>query len=726
MEPMNSKECCHRHEKKEKVSAADPSALYTCPMHPEIRQKGPGACPKCGMDLEPVEPVAADAEPQESRAMVRRFWVSLFLTLPLVMIAMAEMLPGFGELHQALWSRWLQWALATPVVVWGGFPFFVRAWDSVKHRSPNMFTLIALGTGAAYGASAAALLVPEWFPESFRRHGQAPVYFEAAAVIITLVLLGQVLELKARYRAGAAIRALLSLAPRTARLIRNGKEVDLPLEEVQSGDSLRVRPGEKVPVDGKIEEGRGLVDESMVTGEPVPVEKNMGDGVTGGTVNTSGSFVMRAVRVGKETLLARIVEMVSAAQRSRAPIQRLVDQVAAIFVPVVLVVSAATFVAWKAFGPEPQLVYAFVNAIAVLIIACPCALGLATPMSVMVGTGRGASAGVLIKDAEALESFGKVDTLLVDKTGTLTEGRPRLVAVQATENFTEEKVLALAAGLERHSEHPLAAAVLKAAEEKKVRPEDFRDFHSERGKGIEGLSGEKRVRIGSLRYLREAGVSIEPALEQEAESRRSRGEGIFYIAVEDRLAGYLAVADPIKESTHEAVKRLHAEGIRLIMLTGDSRKTAKAVARALSIDEVHAEILPEDKQAVVRRLQAEGRRVAMAGDGINDAPALAQADVGIAMGSGTDVAMESAGLVLVKGDLRGLARARRLSHATMRNIRQNLFFAFLYNTLGIPVAAGLLYPVFGLLLSPMLAAAAMTLSSVSVILNALRLNKVAL
>ena len=748
--------------------AAPPTvaAEYTCPMHPEVRQRGPGACPKCGMALEPatvtgpmtrteytcpmhpeivrpepgfcpicgmaLEPRTVTVEEEgnpELADMTRRFWVSLGLTLPLLIIAMAEMFLGERVSH-ALSGRlsvWVQFALATPVVLWGGWPFFQRGWASLVNRSLNMFTLIAIGVGTAYGYSVVATLFPDLFPHAFRGHGgETAVYFEAAAVITTLVLLGQVLELRARSQTSSAIKALLGLAPKTARRLRDdGGEEDIPLEHVQPGDRLRIRPGEKVPVDGVALEGTSAVDESMITGEPVPVEKVQGSRVTGGTVNGTGALVMRAERVGGETLLAQIVRMVSEAQRTRAPIQRLADTVSGYFVPAVVLIAALTFVIWALIGPEPRLAYGLVNAVAVLIIACPCALGLATPMSIMVGTGRGATAGVLVKNAESLEILEKVDTLVMDKTGTLTEGKPRLTSVVARPDRDEAALLRLAASLERGSEHPLAAAIVAGANERGVKLAEAQDFRSITGKGVTGTVDGQPVALGNRALLDELHIDAGD-LPGRAEELRRDGQTVMFVAVGGKAAGLVGVADPIKESAVEAIDLLHRDGMRLMMLTGDSRTTAEAVARRLGLDVVEAEVLPEQKGEIVKRLQAEGRIVAMAGDGINDAPALAQAQVGIAMGTGTDVAMESAGVTLVKGDLRGIVRARRLSQATMRNIRQNLFFAFVYNALGVPVAAGILYPVFGLLLSPIIASAAMTFSSVSVIANALRLRKLAL
>ena len=709
------------------VARAADTRIYTCPMHQEIRQVGPGSCPKCGMALEPVESAADEGPSQELVDMTRRFWVSLVLTLPVFALAMSEMMaPEVGAWMSPTARLWTQLILTAPVVLWGGWPFFVRGWQSLVTRSLNMFTLIALGTGAAFAYSVFAVLFPDALPHGMRHGGVPPVYFEAAAVITALVLLGQVLELRARSATSGAIRALLGLAPKTARRLReDGSEEDVPLAHVQPGDRLRVRPGERVPVDGAVLEGTSAVDESMVTGESIPVEKGPGARVTGGTVNGTGGFVMRAERVGADTLLAQIVRMVAEAQRSRAPIQRLADTVSAWFVPAVVVVAAVTALAWGLYGPEPRLAYALVNAVAVLIIACPCALGLATPMSIMVGTGRGAQAGVLIKNAEALETLEKVSTLVVDKTGTLTEGKPRLVSIATTEGVKEGEVLALAAGLERGSEHPLAAAILAGAAERGAAPNGVTEFRSLTGRGVTGLVAGRKVALGNSQLLKDLGVAPGP-LAARAETLRADGQTVMFLVMGDGVAGILGVADPLKPSTPEAIRLLQAEGLRVIMLTGDNRVTAQAVARTLALDDVVAEVLPEQKVEVVRRLQAEGRVVAMAGDGINDAPALAQAQVGIAMGSGTDVAMESAGVTLVKGDLRGIVRARRLSRATMRNIRQNLVWAFIYNVLGVPIAAGLLYPVFGLLLSPMIASAAMSLSSVSVIGNALRLRRVEL
>jgi Cu+-exporting ATPase len=706
--------------------AAD-SVEYTCPMHPEVRQVGPGTCPKCGMALEPVA-IAAPEEAAENREladMTRRFWVSALLTVPLVLMAMAHDLPGqlLGHLASPATRQWLEPALATPVVLWGGWPFFVRAWQSLVYRSLNMFTLIGLGVSVAFLYSLVAAVVPGVFSPSFRNgDGLVAVYFEAAAVIVTLVLLGQVLELRARSRTGSAIRALLGLAPKAARRVTpDGREQDVPLDQVQVGDLLRVRPGEKVPVDGSVTEGTSTVDESMVTGESMPVVKQPGERVIGATMNTAGSFVMRAERVGAETLLSQIVRMVGEAQRSRAPVQRLADTVSAYFVPAVVAAAVLAFIAWALVGPDPRLPHALVAAVSVLIIACPCALGLATPMSIMVATGKGARVGVLFRNAEAIEVLRQVDTLVVDKTGTLTEGKPTLMAVVPQEGQDEAVVLQLAASLEQGSEHPLASAIVAGAAARAVSLLKPADFQAISGKGVTGTVGGHAVALGNLALLHDLHVDPGP-LAARAEQLRADGQTVMFVAIDAQPAGLLAVADPIKATTVEAIRQLHAEGLKIVMLTGDNRTTADAVARRLGIDDVLADVLPDQKADAVKRLQADGRIVAMAGDGINDAPALAQAQVGIAMGTGTDVAMESAGVTLVKGDLTGIVRARRLSRATMANIKQNLFFAFVYNALGVPLAAGVLYPAMGLLLSPMIAAAAMSLSSVSVIANALRLR----
>ena len=701
---------------------------YTCPMHPEVVQDHPGACPKCGMALEPVT-FAVEEKNEELIDMSRRFWVCTVLALPVFFLAMiADMMPDWLPDRLSMQAvQWIEFALATPVVLWGGWPFFVRGWQSVRTWNLNMFTLIALGVSVAWVYSVVALLFPGIFPPIMQMEGGlVHVYFEAAAVITALVLLGQVLELRARSRTNAAIQMLLGLAPNTARIVRNdGTEEDIPLEKVQPGDTLRVRPGEKVPVDGTVIDGASNVDESMVTGEPIPAAKSAGDKLIGATVNGTGSLLMRAEKVGADTLLAQIVHMVAEAQRTRAPIQKLADVVAGYFVPAVVGVAVIAFIVWWVWGPEPRLAHAIVNAVAVLIIACPCALGLATPISIMVGTGRGAMAGVLIKNAEALEIMEKVDTLVVDKTGTLTEGKPKLVAVQAEPGFAGDEILRIAASLERASEHPLAEAIVRGAEEKGIELVKAVNFQSITGKGVTGEVDGHTVAAGSVKLLESLGISSED-LSQQADQQRVEGKTVMFVAIDGRAAGLIGVADPIKGSTAEAIRDLHAEGIRIVMLTGDSRTTAKAVADKLGIDEVHAEVLPEQKTELIKQLQAEGRIVAMAGDGINDAPALAQAQVGVAMGTGTDVAIESAGVTLVKGDLRGIVRARRLSRATMRNIRQNLFFAFIYNTAGVPIAAGVLYPFFGILLSPMIAAAAMSFSSVSVISNSLRLRRMKL
>ena len=699
---------------------------YTCPMHPEVVQDEPGSCPKCGMALEPRS-VQVEEKNEDLIDMTRRFWIGLALALPVFLLAMlADMAPGLlPDSLSMKTSQWIQFALATPVVLWCGWPFFERGWLSIKTGNLNMFTLIAIGVGVAWCYSIVALLLPAVFPPEMRHaDGTVAVYFEAAAVITTLVLLGQVLELRARSQTNAAIKLLLGLAPNTARIVRaDGSEEDIPLQQVEPGDILRVRPGEKVPVDGVVTEGSSSVDESMVSGEPIPVEKGIGDRVIGATVNANGSLLMRAEKVGSETLLAQIVQMVSEAQRSRAPIQKLADMVAGYFVPTVIAVSVITLIVWALVGPEPRLAYAIVNAVAVLIIACPCALGLATPMSIMVGTGKGASLGVLIKDAESLEVMQKIDTLVVDKTGTLTEGRPDLVSLHTADGFDEETLLRLAASLERASEHPLAEAIVRGAEDRGIKLAKTTGFESITGEGVRGEVDGERVALGNARLMQRLEIDFSE-LAAEADSGRVQGHTVMQVAIGDRAAGLIGVADQVKQSTPGAIRELHDEGIDIVMLTGDNRSTAEAVAQKLGIDRVEAEVSPDQKADIVKKLQAEGRTVAMAGDGINDAPALAQAHVGIAMGTGTDVAMESAGVTLVKGDLRGILRALRLSRATMRNIRQNLFFAFIYNSLGVPIAAGLLYPFFGLLLSPMIAAVAMSLSSVSVISNALRLRTV--
>ena len=701
---------------------------YTCPMHPEIVRPGPGHCPICGMALEPRTVTAQEEENPELRDMTRRFWISVALTAPLLMVAMGNMLPGMPiqRLLPAGWQPWIELILATPVVLWGGASFFQRGWTSIVNRSTNMFTLIAIGTGVAYSYSLAATVFAQVFPASFREMGGTPaLYFEAAAAITTLVLLGQVLELRARSRTGAAIRALLDLSPKMARVLRDGREEDVPMEQLVPGDRLRVRPGEKIPVDGVVLEGTSGVDESMITGEAIPVSKGPGSRVIGATANATGSLVMRAERVGSETMLAQIVRMVSQAQRSRAPIQRLADRVAGWFVPAVMAIAILTFAAWSLLGPEPRLAHALVNAVAVLIIACPCALGLATPIAIMVGTGRGAHSGVLIKNAEALELMEKVDTLVIDKTGTLTDGKPRVASLITTTGWNENDLLRLVASLEQGSEHPLGAAVLEAANSRGLVLANESEFLSHTGRGVSGRVDGKKILIGNERLIDENGISA-AGLAQKAEELRRGGQTVILIAVDGKEAGLIGIADSIKASAAQALGELKGEGLRLVMLTGDSRATAEAVARTLGIEEFEAEVLPGKKSEVVERLQKVGRTVAMAGDGINDAPALAQADVGIAMGTGTDIAMESGGITLVKGDLAGIVRARKLSQATMRNIRQNLFFAFVYNSLGVPIAAGVLYPFFGLLLSPILAAAAMSLSSVSVITNSLRLRKVKL
>ena len=705
------------------------SSTYTCPMHPEITQHHPGGCPKCGMALEAVGYVAGtEEEDAELRDMSRRFWVGLIFALPVFVISMSEMFPGVGptEWLSANSSVWFQLIFSAPVVMWAGWPFFLRAWNSVIHLSPNMFTLIALGTGTAFCYSVIAVLLPHVFPNAFRHNGHVAVYFESAAVIIVLALMGQVLEFKARKRTGIAIKALLELAPKIARIVRNGKEKEIPLDEVREGDILRVRPGEKIPVDGKIIEGISTIDESMLTGESMPVDKDVGNPVTGGTVNQTGSFLMTADQIGHNTVLSRIVEMVANAQRSRAPIQKLADIVASWFVPAVLAIAVITFISWAWFGPEPRFAFALVNAVAVLIIACPCALGLATPMSIMVGVGRGASEGVLIKNAEVLETMEKVNAVVVDKTGTLTAGKPKLAKCIPALDVKERNLLKLAATVEQYSEHPLALAVVRAAKEQKLELNHVPDFNSTTGGGIFGTVEGKRVLVGKPAFLQKQGVRVREDLQKKANALQEDGHTVIFVAVESKAVGLIAISDPIKESTIAAVKTLHALGIKIIMMTGDNRKTAQRVASLLNIDEVYAEVTPTEKNQQIEALQSKNYTVAMAGDGINDAPALAAAHVGIAMGTGTDVAMESAGITLVNGDLNGIVKAVHLSRNVMRNIRQNLFFAFAYNALGIPIAAGILYPFTGILLSPMLAAAAMSLSSVSVIANALRLRTAAL
>ncbi|MCG7392942.1 heavy metal translocating P-type ATPase [Microvirga sp. ACRRW] len=710
-----------------KAEAVPEGTIYTCPMHPQIRQVGPGSCPICGMGLEPVLATAEAGPSHELVDMTRRFWIGLVLSLPVVALEMGGHLTGLSHYVSQQQSNWIQMLLGTPVVLWAGWPFFVRGWQSLVTRNLNMFTLIAMGTGVAWIYSMVATLAPDVFPAAFRgQSGAVAVYFEAASVITVLVLLGQVLELRARETTSGAIRALLDLAPKTARkILSDGTEQEVQLDTVQAGDRLRVRPGEKVPVDGAVLEGRSSVDESMVTGESMPVTKEVGAKVIGGTMNQSGGLVIEAQKVGRDTMLSQIVQLVAEAQRSRAPIQRLADQVSGYFVPAVIGVAVLAFIAWAIWGPEPQFSYGLVAAVAVLIIACPCALGLATPMSIMVGVGRGAGAGVLIKNAEALEHMEKVDTLVVDKTGTLTEGKPAVTAIVPAEGFAETEILRLSASVERASEHPLAVAIVAAAEKEGIATAPVADFDSPTGKGALGTVEGRRIVLGNKAFLAEHGIDVAPLAEQ-ADRLREDGATAIFAGVDGKVAGAIAIADPVKASTPEALAGLKAEGVRVVMLTGDNWTTAKAVARRLGIDDVEAEVLPDQKSAVVQRYKSAGRVVAMAGDGVNDAPALAAADVGIAMGTGTDVAMESAGVTLLKGDLTGIVRARRLSRATMRNIRQNLFFAFIYNVLGVPVAAGVLYPFFGILLSPIIAAAAMALSSVSVIGNAIRLRTVRL
>ncbi len=719
----------HEHAQPEKAISPPPTegAQYTCPMHPEIRQDGPGSCPICGMALEPVVPVDEE-DKTEYLYMKKRFWIGAVLTLPLVIIAMRGLIPGapMEKLASAKLYGWVELILATPVVLWAGWTFFVRGWQSIINKSLNMFTLIGLGVAVSYVYSVVGILFPQIFPATLlKADGTVGVYFEAAAVIVVLILLGQVLELKARSQTGAAIKALLGLAPKTARRVnKDGTEEDIPLEHVQVGDRLRVRPGEKIPVDGTVVEGASNVDESMITGEPLPVAKRVGDKVVGATVNGTGSMIMEAERVGGDTLLSQIVQMVAEAQRSRAPIQNLADVVAGYFVPAVIAISVIAFLMWTWLGPDPRFAHALIAAVSVLIIACPCALGLATPMSIMVATGKGATMGVLFKNAEAIETLRKVNTLVVDKTGTLTEGKPKLTEVEAVDGWDEKEFLTLAATLEKGSEHPLAEAIVEGAIERGAETADTQDFESHTGKGVSGKVKGRRVALGNLKLMEDMSVTLPEEITKKADSLRSEGRTVMYGAVDGKLAGFVAVSDPIKATTPDAIQQLHKEKIQVVMLTGDNEATARSVAKRLNIDEVVAEVLPEEKAEAVTRFQNEGRVVAMAGDGINDAPALAKAEVGIAMGTGTDVAMESAGVTLVKGDLRGIVSARLLSKATMKNIKQNLFFAFVYNSLGVPIAAGVLYPFFGLLLTPVIAAAAMSFSSVSVVGNSLRLRSV--
>ncbi len=720
-------DCCHSHEHKEPTPLPEGVDLneitYICPMHPEVVQKGPGTCPICGMALEPKTITGNEGENPELTDFRRRFWVGLILTLPVFLLEMGSHLFGWHDFVAGTTSNWIQFALGTPVVLWAGWPFFKRGWASIKTRNLNMFTLIAMGTGVAWIYSVVATLTPDIFPTSFRgENGAVPVYFEAAAVIVVLVLLGQMLELKARERTGGAIKALLGLSPKTAhRMDESGGAHEIAIENIQVGDLLRIRPGEKVPVDGVVIEGKSHLDESMVTGEPMPVEKQKGDKVIGATVNANGSLIIRAEKVGHDTMLAQIVKMVAEAQRSRAPVQRMADMVAGWFVPIVIVIAIIAFIIWALVGPAPAFSYALIAAVSVLIIACPCALGLATPMSIMVGVGRGAKAGVLIKDAEALETLEKVDTLIVDKTGTLTQGRPALTNIITVDGFEESKLLAVSAALEQGSEHPLAEAIVRAAQDKNIELPKALDFEAVTGKGVKGQVSGVKVALGNSKMMEIVGADIS-ALIEGADNLRAQGATAMFVAIDGVAAGVIAVSDPIKDTTPEAIKNLHKAGLKIVMLTGDNETTARAVAETLGIDEVHADVLPEDKSRIVSELRSQGAIVAMAGDGVNDAPALAAAHVGIAMGTGTDVAMESAGVTLLKGDLNGIAEAINLSRATMRNIRQNLFFAFIYNAAGVPIAAGILYPVFGILLSPIFAAAAMSLSSVSVVGNALRLN----
>ena len=720
-------DCCHSHEHKEPAplpEGVDPNAItYICPMHPEVSQQGPGTCPICGMALEPETMTGDEGENPELTDFRRRFWIGLILTLPVFLLEMGSHFFGFHDLMSGTTSNWIQLILATPVVLWAGWPFFERGWASVKSRNLNMFTLIGMGTGVAWVYSVVATLTPEIFPNSFRgEDGAVPVYFEAAAVIVVLVLLGQMLELKARERTGGAIKALLGLAPKTAhRIDDNGDAQEIAIEDIQVGDLLRIRPGEKVLVDGVVKDGNSHIDESMVTGEPMPVEKEVGSKVIGATVNANGSIIIRAEKVGRDTMLAQIVKMVADAQRSRAPIQRMADMVAGWFVPIVIVIAIISFITWALIGPAPAFSYALIAAVSVLIIACPCALGLATPMSIMVGVGRGAKAGVLIKDAEALETLEKVDTLIVDKTGTLTQGRPALTDIVPADSFEENELLTICASLEQGSEHPLAEAIVRAAHDKDLELPKALDFEAVTGKGVKGQVSGAKVALGNTKMMKAVGADISALLER-ADTLRAEGATAMFVAVDGLAAGVIAVSDPIKDTTPEAIKNLHKAGLKVVMLTGDNEITARAVAQKLDIDKVHADVMPEDKSRIVGELRDKGAVVAMAGDGVNDAPALAAAHVGIAMGTGTDVAIESAGVTLLKGDLNGIAEAINLSRATMRNIRQNLFFAFIYNAAGVPIAAGILYPVFGILLSPIFAAAAMSLSSVSVVGNALRLN----
>lgn len=713
----------------EQVPRAFGATQYTCPMHPEVVSDAPGDCPKCGMPLEPMEASADDRHAQEEiRSLTRKFWIGLILTVPVFILAMGGMIPAFGlaEFIPKAVSKWIELALATPVVFWAGGIFFVKGWRSLVNRSLNMFTLIMIGVGAAYFLSAVAVFFPNIFPESFKKGGEVGLYFEAAAVITVLVLLGQLLEARARSQTGQAIRALMNLAAKTAHRLRDGVEEEVPIEQLKAGDQLRVRPGEKIPIDGRIIEGKSNIDESMITGEPVPVSKAEGDSVIGATVNQTGSFIMTAEKVGGETLLAQIVHMVSEAQRSRAPIQKMADKIAGYFVPAVLAIAVLTFALWSLWGPAPAMAYALVNAVAVLIIACPCALGLATPMSIMVGVGRAAGAGILIKNAEAIETAGKVDTLLTDKTGTLTEGKPNLTSKLAIDGYDLDTMMAQAAALEESSEHPLARAIFDAAKDAGLTIPEATDFQSITGGGVSGMIGGHTIRVGKMGFLEDEGISFSGNLQSEATRLEKEAQTVVWVSCDNEAVGILGISDPIKESGAEAIKALHALGIRVIMATGDNIHTAEAVGRALGIDEVHAGLSPADKIRIVKELKARGAIVAMAGDGINDAPALAEAQVGVAMGTGTDVAIESAAITLVKGDLQGIARAVALSRGVMKNIRQNLFFAFAYNALGIPVAAGVLYPFFGILLSPMIAGAAMSFSSLSVILNALRLKRILL